>query len=175
MTPTSTRIFRTALLALLLPASAFAQETPKVGLVMGVPAAASVIWHISDRVAIRPEISFATAGSEALGVDANQTNVEPGFSVLLFTARWDNVRAYVSPRYVYSHSTTSALVADVGTHRHEISGSVGAEFTPHRRFGVFGEVGVAWERSTSDAGSFLGEVIVSTWRVRSAVGVILYF
>ena len=174
MTATSTRIFRTALLAFLVPASAFAQDTPKVGLVMGVPAAASVIWHITDRVAIRPEISFSSASTEALGADVSQSEVEPGFSVLFYTSRWDNVRAYVSPRYVYGHTTASSLLTDIGADSHDISGSVGAEFSAHRRFAVFGEVGLGYRRTTSDAGP-IDDAAVSAWRVRTAVGVILYF
>ena len=175
MTGTSTRIFRAALLALLAPASAFAQETPKVGLVMGVPAAASVIWHISDRVAIRPEINFNSAGTEALGAEVSRSEVEPGFSVLFYTSRWDSVRAYVSPRYVYGRTSASSPLADVDADSHDISGSVGAEFSAHRRFAVFGEVGLGNRRTTSDAGALVDDAAVSTWRIRTAVGAILYF
>jgi hypothetical protein len=43
---------------------AAAQDEGKVGITMGYPAAVGIIWHVSDTVAIRPELSFSGSSSE---------------------------------------------------------------------------------------------------------------
>ena len=102
MTPLLSRTSGSLLLvACLIPVPAFAQDSPKVGLVMGYPAAISVVWHASDQIAIRPEITFAASSSSttALGLDleSDQFSVSPGVSALFYLAKWDAVRTYVSP------------------------------------------------------------------------------
>lgn len=170
------------LVASLIPVSAFAQDSPKVGLVMGYPAAISVIWHASEQIAIRPEITFsgASSGSSSIpGLEADQFSVNPGVSALFYLAKWDAVRTYVSPRYLYQHSSTSSSSSILGplestATTHSFAGSFGAEFNAHRRFAVFGEVGLQYSRAAAETLSVDGPTL-NAWNVRSAVGVIFYF
>ena len=176
MTRKMIRFLPMALLApMLVPASVFAQDSPKVGLVMATPTGVGIIWHITDRVAIRPGIGLAFASSETPLSKSDGTSIDAGFSVLFYTARWDNVRSYISGRYFYEHGTTESSSTEVTSTGHDITGSVGVEFTPHRRFGVFGEVGFGPVKSTTGIESVFGDVKATTWRVRSSVGAILYF
>ncbi len=50
------RIVRTAVLMLLVcgVGRAYAQDDPRVGLTMGYPTSVGVLWHVTDRIAIRP-------------------------------------------------------------------------------------------------------------------------
>src|SRR4030088_2665279 len=41
-----------------------AQDTPRVGISMGYPAAIGVIWQITDGLALRPEISVQKSSTE---------------------------------------------------------------------------------------------------------------
>src|SRR5438128_1230854 len=52
------------LLATFAASSAAAQDHGRVGLVIGYPAAAGVILHVSDRVAVRPDVSFSQTSQD---------------------------------------------------------------------------------------------------------------
>lgn len=174
MTSPLIRRFHYALAALLLavPASAFAQDTAKTGLVLATPASLSFIFHTSDKIAIRPEFDFSGGSAETSSGDLTSSVLSPAVSVLIYTQQWDAVRSYVAPRYSYRRSSAGG-VGSGHTDSHGIAGSIGVEFTPHRRFGVFGETGlnVVWQTASQ------GEVdrTATSWGVRSSVGAILYF
>jgi hypothetical protein len=172
---------RTLLIVLslaVMPAMAFAQDDPTLGLVMATPGSVAIIWRASDNVALRPEMGFtaSTATVEAAGGDAESTQwtLNPGFAVLFYTGRWDALRTYVSPRYVYSraHSESTSPFGDTrestGT-SHAVSGSFGAEYALHGRFAVFGEVGINYSHSEADTHSS------NSWNQRTAVGAIFHF
>ena len=160
--------------------SAAAQSDPKVGVAMGYPSVVQVIWHATDRVAFRPELSFARTANSTTDDDfefeseSSSVAVGPGISALFYLTRWDNVRSYLAARYAYSHLSSKATL-DGSTLRedssatHSTSGSLGVQFTPHRRFGVFGEIGLSFSHSSDEgrSGSTLG--------VRTGIGAILYF
>ena len=57
---------RILLLLVLLMASvpAHAQEGGNLGLVVGYPANIGLLWHATERVAVRPEVSFAISSNE---------------------------------------------------------------------------------------------------------------
>ncbi|HEX6324576.1 MAG TPA: outer membrane beta-barrel protein [Vicinamibacterales bacterium] len=190
-------LIRALLLAVLcvmvLPATSRAQERGQVGLTMGFPTAAGFIWHATGRLAVRPEITFAQATSKAdaslpnASVETSSRSLAYGASLLWYFGASDNVRPYVSPRVVYSRLTTedsrpSLPGADdddddpAGTVA--VSGALGVQYTPARRFAVFGEVGVA-RAHTEQTRDFPGIITVTTsvtsWSTRGAVGVIWYF
>jgi hypothetical protein len=169
----SIAIFVTLLAA---PASVFAQDTASSGLVISTPGSViGAIWRVSDSVAIRPEISVSISKSDnGNGTERTNRSLIPGVSVLMDAKRWDAVRTYVAARYTYERET-SDVTTPVGTNEgsqsfHGITGSIGAELTAHRRFGVFGEVGLGYSRLSDDApGS------AQSFGTRTNVGVILYF
>src|ERR1700752_3353570 len=89
--------------AILAGRDARAQDTPRLAITMGYPAAFGVIWNVADRLALRPEVTISkssteSSGSDLLGPapvltnDPNQVGV--GLSALYYFARWDAVRAY---------------------------------------------------------------------------------
>ena len=166
-------------IALLIPVSAFAQDAPKVGVVLSAPTGLSVIWHVSDRLAIRPEISFGHASTETAIGDTSSTNVNPGVSGLFYLRRYDNVRTYVSPRYVYDHDSSSAStpIGDLDSSHatHRFTGSWGAQFDAHRRFAIFGELGVEFLHSSEDVPLISERVSANAWSSRVTAGAIFYF
>ena len=159
-----------SLLATASPVSA--QSDAKVGLAMGTPTAFSVIWHVDNRIALRPDIGFShsTSENDVLGTEFSSTTVSPGISALFYVSSWDQVRAYVSPRYTWSHlSASNSSGSSQSSNAHAFAGSLGVQYTPHRRFGVYGEVGIGF--STVDA----GDSSQTSTGVRHAIGAILYF
>ncbi len=185
------RCLAAALFALVFctAASAVAQETGQVGLTMGYPTTIGIIWHVSDTAALRPEFSYAhnsgETSSPAAGVLAtssgNSTGV--GLSALFYVRKWDSVGAYITPRYFYSHSSTTseAMGAPVNgsstttNSGHSVTGSVGVQYSVNRRFGVFGEAGFGYTHGKGSSTSSSSEVRTNLWAMRGAIGAILYF
>jgi hypothetical protein len=198
------------------PGAAHAQDAPKVGLTMGYPGSIGVLWRVADRVAVRPEITLSRSTGEARGSDLagvapsstdESTGVGAGISALFYVRRSDALRAYVSPRFAYTRASTSAstggsTVVALSTSNSTFqsyltSGSFGAQYALGRRFGVFGEVGVSYSRTSTAVSStfttglttFVNGVVTqstraqtisssghsSTIAARSGVGVIIFF
>lgn len=204
-----------AIAAVLVPAIAVAQDTPKVGLTMGYPATVGLIWQIGDKVSVRPEITLSRSSDETSVVGATSGQVTSGDSTvvgvavsgLIYVSRWDALRAYVSPRFSYSRNSSSSslapdpplLGATTGstTTVYGTSGSFGAQYALGRRFGLFGEVGLTYQRTSGTSSStftvttttFVNGVLTTTTvprtsgstlrsntvATRTAVGVILFF
>ena len=167
-------------------ASAQTQDDRRVGLTMGYPTAVGVLWHVNDRLAIRPELdvsrihlrSETTSALVPLASNNESTasSVRPGISALVYVARTDDLRMYVSPRYTYSFTDNSQNeVSETSTWL--LSGSFGAQHQLGSRFGVYGELGIEYSRSTTQiSDDFLsGTTRRSTIGTRSGVGVVLYF
>jgi hypothetical protein len=105
--------------------AAFAQEPERVGLTMGYPASVGVIWPVTDRFALRPELSLSHTSADLtiaapFGAQSSTdgSHVAFGLSALVYIQRWDALRAYVSPRFEYSRTktqTTSTLATLAST------------------------------------------------------------
>jgi len=187
------RLVLLSVLACLLcgPSSASAQDPGAVGVTMGYPSSVGVIWHVAERFAIRPEVSFSTSTSEApslvgslgggptistSGSTTTSTAVGIGISGLFYIGKWDALRTYVAPRFVYSrNSATSESTSErfippttpfspstpvvittttksIGTSKSG-AGLFGAAYSLHEHFGVFGEVGFGYTTSGSSSTS----------------------
>lgn len=177
--------------------AALAQEGGQVGITMGYPTAVGVIWHLSDSVAIRPEVNVTTSTTNVSLSSTSATAYGVGVSALFYVKHWDALRAYVAPRYAYQHgSATSSIGIELPlplpidlpsiqtsttTSEHNFSGVVGAQYLLHRHFGVFGEVGAIYatvkSTYTSTPAVPVSEANPSShaFGLRSAVGGILYF
>lgn len=170
-------LFILSLVALARPSSA--QETGQVGLTMSFPAAVGIIWQATDGLAIRPDFTFSQSGSDSLTTSSTSAGV--GVSALFYVRKWDNLRAYVSPRFGYQRSsfTFSGSPSSPSTSTYSGSGSFGAEYQLHRRFAVFAETGLAYSRAnvtdTTLAPGFPLNSSSHTWGTRAGVGAILYF
>lgn len=188
----------TVMAVMLTGGPAVAQEAGDVGITMGYPVAVGVVWHITDAIAIRPDVSMTWTSSESVNtsgpplpglppvtststVDAWNTAV--GVSALFYLQTIDRFRVYLVPRAAYLRSSqdldtgglTSAL--DTTSNGYLVSGSVGAQVAAHDRFSIFGELGVQYssQRSEASFSTSRSENENHTLGLRSAVGVTLYF
>jgi hypothetical protein len=192
-----------AVAACLLPGVAAAQDTPKLALVVGYPAQVGLLWNLSEKVAIRPEVNWTHSTSESPGTSttfgpAGSTTVQTtltsqstafgvGISGLIHVWRQEALRVYLSPRFTYTHQSMSIdlglpvttvvpVLTQSTTNTYGVAGSLGAQYTLARHFGLFGEVGVAYTRATISTDAFIltsGEN--STVGLRSGAGVLLFF
>ena len=168
--------------------TAHAQDNSRVGLVMGYPASIGVLWHVTDRIAIRPEIdffrtsiTFENSGSALLPANEDEDTsraIRPGVSALFYLGPMEDLRTYVSPRFVFVSTGTSS--SDQESSNYLVSGSFGAQYRLGTRFGVFGEIGIEYSRSEtrfSVPTPISGTTTVRRTGVasRAGVGVILYF
>ena len=180
--------------AMLLPSlPASAQERGDVGLATGYPGAIGVVWHASERLAIRPDFTFSRTTSEnesgpTAGLETTGWSLGVGVSALFYTGGVGSLRTYVSPRVAYARlSTTSEASASTSpsestTNTWQFAGTFGAQYAIGERFSVFGEAGLAYSHGTSTfrvgglpAGVEPGETTNQTFGTRTAVGVVLYF
>jgi hypothetical protein len=182
--------------------NASAQERGQFGVTTGYPAAVGVVWHATERIGIKADVNFSLVSSE---IDARPflperetTTNSIGFGVsgLFYGGRSDNVSLYFSPRFAYA-TTTSEIEGDViafsvvlpiqipiptpsldlrtESSSYSVAGSFGAQYSPIRRFSVFGELGLNYTSQHSESPSVLSETDGSAFGVRSAIGIVLYF
>jgi hypothetical protein len=181
-----TRVLVILFVMMLVPAAARAQERGQFGAVLGYPTSIGFLWHVSDRIAVRPEINVANTSTEAEESFFGQTfssdswSVNGGASLLWYLQRADNVRTYFSPKVTFGYSSGDSSTNDVDprtANTLSTSFSLGAQYTPVRKFSVFGEVGYGFSRGSSDIETpFTTSKLTNwNWGVRSAVGVIFYF
>ena|SRR5215831_14489346 len=186
-----------------LPASA--QDRGAFGITMGYPASIGAIWHVTDRVAIRPEVSLTQLSNATTSTvyimgpggtilastttqsTTDQWTVGVGASALFYVKQWDALRAYVTPRYQYSRATISASATNSGSvqvlsqpdftsNTHFISGSFGVQYALGTRFGLYGELGLGYSHAATDTTApGAGRSTTNTVGTRSGVGVLFYF
>ena len=178
-----------ALLVVLAPARGWAQETGNVGLTFGYPGEVGIIWHVTDRVAVRPQFTFNRSWSDSGDTgsffysDRSSWGLGVGISALVYISKSDNLRTFVSPGYSYlrSESTSSStgllpVVGEFETSASAWSGTFGAEYVFSRRFSAFGEVGVAYTNVSSESSPGLPLRNKSHgFGTRTGAGFVLYF
>lgn len=163
---------------------AYAQEKGSVGLVMSAPVRAGVLWHATERVALRPEASWSTSTSDTsgdllgttVGSSSDSTTFGVGVSALFYFTESEGVRTYVSPQYQFSHSSvSSATESSDGSDasRHSFGGVFGAQYALGSRFGLFGEIGVGMSTSSTSLGPL--EADTTDANLIGGVGVVFYF
>ncbi len=162
--------------------TAYAQEKPPSGFAMGYPAAAGVLWNVSDTVALWPELIEVRHTSTTTSGSQRDTNaVGAGIRALLYLRPVDAFRTYIAGQFDYTrqHVTTETAVgsgttAGLGTTTSTYSGaaSFGAQYALSARFGVFGEVGIEYDH---EMGTGVIRSGGNTTGTRNAVGVIVYF
>ena len=133
--------------------AASAQEKGQIGLIVAFPTNAGIIWHATDRLAVRTTVTFANSSNEfAASLEGGPPGQPPTFSttstgdswsigsslsVLFYLKQWDDVRVYVAPTYSYrhGHSTTTTMQRVLGSDRTETTESTA---TDHSVAGAFG-------------------------------------
>ena len=194
---TSITIVAAALLMIFSSARVRAQERGDVGITMGYPAAVGVLFHVSDSLAIRPEVSFSTTTTDITLTTSSSTLYGVGVSALIYVKRWDALGAYVVPRYSYQHGSSTSTIdlnlpvnlpialPDVSTtsttDQHSIGGAFGAQYRLHEHFSVFGETGAAFTimKTSTSLSIPLPDTRANptghSFALRSSAGVIFYF
>ena len=167
-----------------LAVPAHAQEAGHVGITLGYPASVGLIWHVTDSVAVRPEVSFALGTSEThsdvFDTEGDSSTFGTGVAALFRLREWDEVRAYAGPRFTYGRTTSSSEnfidgVTELTSTTYELAGLFGVQYTPHRRFAVFGEVGVGYTNRETDSGESALVLESRTWGTQTGAGIIFYF
>ena len=162
-------------LLVVVPTVASAQEAGDVGIAMGYPTAAGLIGHLSDRLAVRPDVTFAWTSTDSdVILDRTSTTVGLGVSALVYLSHVDALRTYVSPRFAWSHNSSDNSVSNFASDTYSVSGSFGAQYRLSDRFGVYGEIGIQYSHSASDT-IIISSATTHSWGTRSGVGAILYF
>jgi hypothetical protein len=165
--------------------TAGAQEPGKTGITMAFPGAIGIIWHASDKVAVRPTFNFSRSSSEGTSTSSSSAwAFGTSISLLLYLRKYDNVRTYFSPRFTYGRNTSTVNVtlpapitipeqtntsSSVGG-----GGMFGAQYSPSTRFSVFGEAGLTFSRQTSDSSSTVTRFKSNGFGTAAGVGVIFY-
>jgi hypothetical protein len=187
-----TRAILVALAILVAPVAAAAQQSGDIGVTTGYPSAIGLLWHASDRIAIRPDLTFSWQSSEDADdraeLEDSRTSLGFGISGLFYTSDSDNLRTYLSPRFSYTRSRADIEFSDTQTAEtdadsYQISGSFGAQYTLGTRFSIFGEAGIAysWFDATSISGLDIPRVDNTdedrgkAFGTRTAVGIVFYF
>ena len=150
-------------------------------------------------------VSFPVTGPIVTATTTTTTsssnwNIGTGVSALIYLTPHDALRTYVAPGFTYSRSTSTTqstttrtdvdilplppttAVSPTTTHgsNYTTTALFGAQYTLGTRFGVFGELGLAYVHSGDVPTFSVGSIIqrdASNWSVgvRSGVGVILFF
>jgi len=173
-----------SLMTVRLTTAANAQEPSRVGITMGYPASIGVLWHASERVALRPELSFTLTDSSSeslINDESNFWSLGTGVSVLFYSPLTDNLRTYVAPRFSYTRTSGDSTTTESTTDVYSFAGMFGAQYALGRRFAAFGEVGANYSRQNGSVTTTIGALTNrisnhgNTFGIRTAVGVILYF
>jgi len=164
-------------LVVCVPALAGAQDTRKIGITMGYPASVGIVWHATDSVAIRPAITFSQTSNEGTAGDFSSFGLDLG--ALFYVKKYDDVRTYITPRFTYTHSSSSvpSTVLPSGDLTSNMTGGVGAfgaQFAPSPRFSVYGEVGIGFSHRTSEITVFGASLKGTTWGTVAGVGIVFY-
>ena len=171
-------------MSVVLATPALAQSPRQFGLVMNAASggAVGVVYNPTETVSIRPEFSFTHESSKTDGstVTSKANVVGVGASALFYVAKWNDLSAYLSPRFVFHRATASSSIEgdDLPVKTYTTTGSIGVEQKLGDRFTVFGEFGLDYGRTTAEfSGSVAsaGKHTATAFGTRSAVGVTWMF
>lgn len=167
------------------PCAVAAQEQGDTGITMGYPESVGFIFHVTKKIAIRPEFVFSRTSTEIEGFTDRESSswvLGIGVSGIIYVAEWDRVRAYVSPRYAYTRGESNSEISSIfdeesttTTDTHLFAGSFGAQYTPHPRFSIFGEIGLGYTKNTGESTLSSFKVEGATFGTRTGAGIIFYF
>lgn len=146
-----------------------AQEQARVALDLGYPPALAVLWRVSERVALRPELGFSYSGG---GQSATIWSLAPGASALVSVRPSGALTPYVGARLAGFW-----IKAGTGPEEWLAAALIGARYAVDRRFGISAETGVAYTRFRFRFGPAGTTVAFDNWNVAPTgrVSALLYF
>lgn len=171
--------FAALALVLLSAVPVAGQDQGRVGLTMGYPSGIGVMVGLSERVALRPEISLAKTFIEGPGSGGSYLRVTDwelsvGLSAFVYLHRRENLRLFASPRLSCTRSGYTwhdiPEASEASWNLWQVSGTFGFQHALSRQFSVFGDLGIAYTHEGSARSR-----IIKRWGPRAGFGVILFF
>ena len=173
-------------------APAAAQPTRAVGVTMGYPAGVGILWHVTDGIALRPDVVLSrgttdTTSGGGLGVTTTSAQTDwtasAGLSALFTLRDNDRLRLYAVPRVAYVRAETSteggAGLAGIESSTDGVlaSAAIGAQYGLGDRVAVYGESGVQYLRQSFESGfgTATSKATLTQVGLRSAIGLVVYF
>jgi hypothetical protein len=141
----------------------YGQSAGARGLVFQVPSTIGAIWHVTDAVAIRPEVNFLSVSVS--GTDSRALSL--AVSAPFYATSVDAVRVYLSPLVGMTRVRNTGGTFNTTITEWSFAVSYGAQYAATKRFGLYAESGLYYARNDFDP-------TVSQLGLRSAIGVILY-
>jgi hypothetical protein len=175
----------TAVCLVLGSVAAGAQDAGKTGLAIGYPGGIGVLWHASDKVAVRPDITVSRSTSEGTTSD-DSWGVGTDLTVLFYLKKSGNLRTYVAPRFSYTRTSSTLQITIASaqsttttsnkstTNSSGGAGLFGVQYSASPRFSVFGEAGIAFSHRSNEAGLTGTTSTGNSWGTTAGVGVIFY-
>jgi hypothetical protein len=134
---------------------------------VGFPTVTGIDWEISDRLALRPDVSFSisslTSGDGAVSQQSRVLTV--GLGIAIYVKRWDALRLYGIPRVAHVLNRSSSTTTTTST----ASGSLGVQYPLVPRLSIFAEAGATYTHLRTPSLS------TNALANRSAIGAILFF
>ena len=153
-----------ALLLAIAAARATAQATPRVGLDVGIPVGIAILWHLNDKVDLRPDFNFTHVSIENGG---DQTRLGFGASLLFPIKSTTPFTPYVGLRGGYGWYSGSNAPSDWS-----LAGIFGGRYMIDKRFGVSAETGFEFDHFKPGGGFAASERTLTPW---GRVSAIMYF
>ncbi len=153
------------------PRVAAAQESgtgdERFGLIATLPSAIGFVWHVTDRITLRPDLGVS---NNVQSVTGSALSISPALSLLYFSKSEAPTRAYGGLRFGqpkrYSDDTAMALQSQLAL-------LIGLQHRPEgSRFALFGEVGPAAEWDKRDLGPITSSY--TNISIRTAIGLTWY-
>jgi hypothetical protein len=172
------RMRRIALpLALVFLSSALsAQEGRGNALVIGGAGQLGMLFEASDRLAIRPDLSYVRGSSNSSFGSGSSWDLVVGLATLHYLSREDRLRTYWTPRVSIAFEGSAPSI-DGEQDSYTVSVALGARGNVTDRFSLFGEVGPELDYRETSA-TLGGNTFTSTsrqWSIANRVGVNLRF
>ena len=142
-----------------------AQGNQRVALDIGIPAGIAVLWHINDKVDLRPDFTFVHVSQDNAG---SQTRLGFGASLLFPIKSTTSFTPYVGLRGGYAWYSGSNSTTD-----RSLAGIFGARYAIDKRFGISAETGFVFDRLQQPAGPF--SVTERTAQPWGRVSALVYF
>jgi hypothetical protein len=158
------RVTRLAALLVLAASVADAQDKRRVALDFGYPPAFAVLWHASESLVLRPDVTFVHIG----GDNASTWRFGIGGSALFPVRQQGSLTTYFGPRVGYSWYSESDSPTEWS-----IAGIFGARFSLDKGLGISAETGIVYDKIHVPGSPFGGnENTLSPW---GRVSALLYF
>jgi hypothetical protein len=158
------RLAQVSVLVVLAASRVEAQESRRVALDLGFPPALAILWHVNDKLDLRPDLTFAHVSGDA----ASETRLGFGASALFPVKSSGQLTPYLGLRGGYIWSS-----GDNAPTEWSFAGIFGARYAIDKHFGISAETGLVYDHLHLEAGTFsTTQNVVDTW---GRVSALVYF